>query len=170
MTCVLEELRSRYWGCIAGAKQWRYKPSIPSIIMGLVTSLANKINELVSLFSNQKCRTGEQCYVLYMANWRNFTIVKADRKAKACGKPNEGGLALFFNIRWCNPGQLIVKDIFWSWDVESLSIQLSQEILVHHFCLCLHSFKSRPRHSMCSHSLNYREPSHTTPWCLCSII
>ena len=55
------ELRRRPRGCKAGAKlkaklaenQRRYKPSIPSVIMGNVNSLPNKIDEL-SMLNNQR--------------------------------------------------------------------------------------------------------------------
>lgn len=35
-------------------KKWRYKPSVPSIVMGNVKSLANKTDELAALERNQK--------------------------------------------------------------------------------------------------------------------
>ncbi|KAI3364634.1 hypothetical protein L3Q82_011411 [Scortum barcoo] len=34
----------------------------------------------------------------------DFSTVRADRDTKACGKRKGGGLALYVNKRWCNPG------------------------------------------------------------------
>ncbi|KAI4875864.1 hypothetical protein NFI96_034110, partial [Prochilodus magdalenae] len=56
------ELRQKYRGCRAGAKlkakktekRWRYKPSVPSVVMGNVNSLTNKTDELACLVKNQR--------------------------------------------------------------------------------------------------------------------
>ncbi|TWW60918.1 hypothetical protein D4764_05G0010080 [Takifugu flavidus] len=64
--------------------------------MGNVNSLANKIDELAAL-GNQR---------IY-----RFTAVRADRDTKACGKSKGGGLIIYTNNRWCNPGHVSVKAI-----------------------------------------------------------
>ncbi|KAI4887694.1 hypothetical protein NFI96_025016 [Prochilodus magdalenae] len=56
------ELRRKYRGCRAGAKlkakkmekRWRYKPSVPPVVMGNVNSLTNKTDELAGLVKNQR--------------------------------------------------------------------------------------------------------------------
>lgn len=54
---ILDELWWKYCGCRAGAKLkakwWRYKPTVPSVLMGNVNSLTNKIKELAALVRNQ---------------------------------------------------------------------------------------------------------------------
>ncbi|KAI3351278.1 hypothetical protein L3Q82_005829 [Scortum barcoo] len=39
-----------------------------------------------------------------------FTAVRADRDTKASGKSKGGGLIMYVNNRWCNPGHISVKD------------------------------------------------------------
>ena len=43
-----------------------------------------------------------------------FTTVRADRDARTCGKNNGGGLILYVNNRWCNPGHITVKERIFS--------------------------------------------------------
>lgn len=56
------ELRRKYRGCGAGAKvktgimnakRHRYKPSVPSVLMGNVNALQNKVDELAGLMKTQ---------------------------------------------------------------------------------------------------------------------
>lgn len=56
------ELRRKYRGCRAGAKvktgimnakRHRYKPSVPSVLMGNVNALQNKVDELAGLMKTQ---------------------------------------------------------------------------------------------------------------------
>ncbi|KAL7846650.1 hypothetical protein SRHO_G00216300 [Serrasalmus rhombeus] len=46
-----------------------------------------------------------------------FTTVRADRDTKLSSKSKGGGLVLFVNIRWCNPGHVTVKEIICSRDI-----------------------------------------------------
>ncbi|KAI4892795.1 hypothetical protein NFI96_002483, partial [Prochilodus magdalenae] len=88
------ELRRPYRGCRAGNKRRerkrRYKPCLPSIIMGNVRSLANKTDELSALIRTQ--REYRECSILcFTESWLNqnvpdshvhlngFTTVRADR-------------------------------------------------------------------------------------------
>jgi len=56
------ELKKLYRGCRAGAKRkakrhnrrWRYKPFVPSVIMGKANSLPNKCDEPEVLVRNQR--------------------------------------------------------------------------------------------------------------------
>ncbi|KAI4890783.1 hypothetical protein NFI96_007798 [Prochilodus magdalenae] len=116
-------------------KRWRYKPSIPSVVMGNVNSLANKTDELAALVRNQ--RLYRECSLLCLTEtWLTgnipdsnvdipgFTTVRADRDAKLSGKSKGGGLVLFVNIRWCNPGHVTVKERICCRDIELLAVSL----------------------------------------------
>uniref|UniRef100_A0A665T724 Reverse transcriptase domain-containing protein n=1 Tax=Echeneis naucrates TaxID=173247 RepID=A0A665T724_ECHNA len=136
------ELRRRYRGCKAGAKlkakladnRRRFKPSIPSIIMGNVNSLPNKIDELSAL-NNQRTYRESSLYI-FTETWLNhlvpdanvdlpgFTVVRADRDANACGKSRGGGLIIYINHRWCSPGHVTVKEVLCCPDLELLAVSL----------------------------------------------
>ncbi|KAI4873044.1 hypothetical protein NFI96_028699 [Prochilodus magdalenae] len=128
------ELRRPYRGCRAGNKRWerkrRYKPCLPSIIMGNVRSLANKTDELSALIRTQ--REYRECSILcFTESWLNqnvpdshlhlngFTTVRADRVYHQTGKKRGGGLAVF--DRWCNPGHITVKEVICQPDIELTS-------------------------------------------------
>ncbi|KAI4898658.1 hypothetical protein NFI96_029389 [Prochilodus magdalenae] len=91
---MYSEQRRPYRGCRAGDKRrerkGRYKPCLPSIIMGNVRSLANKTDELSALIRTQ--REYRECSILcFTESWLNqnvpdshvhlngFTSVRADR-------------------------------------------------------------------------------------------
>lgn len=112
-------------------KRWRYKPSIPSVIMGNVNSRANKTDELASLVRHQKAF--RECSLFcFTETWLTsnipnanvdlpgFSVVRADREGRLCGKNKGGGLALYINNRWCNPGHVTVKETVCCKDVELL--------------------------------------------------
>lgn len=106
---VPSELRRPYRGCKAGAKlkAWladtrrHQKPSLPSVIIGNVNSLPNKIDELAALENQQIYR--ECSLFILMETWltdsipntqvdlRGFTVVRVDMDTKACGKSKGGG-------------------------------------------------------------------------------
>uniref|UniRef100_A0A3B1JI52 Reverse transcriptase domain-containing protein n=1 Tax=Astyanax mexicanus TaxID=7994 RepID=A0A3B1JI52_ASTMX len=135
--------RRPYRGCRAGTKlkakrmekRWRFKPSVPSVVMGNVNALTNKTDELATLVSNQ--RLYRECSILcFTETWLTsnipdanvdipgFTTIRADRDPKRSGKNKGGGLVLFVNIRWCNPGHVTVKEIICCRDVELLAVSL----------------------------------------------
>ena len=68
---VPEEIRRPYRGCRAGAKvkarllakRWKYKPTVPSCVMGNVNSLPNKMDELASLVRTEKLY--RECSVMF---------------------------------------------------------------------------------------------------------
>lgn len=119
------ELRRPKTGCRAGLKRLEkkrhYKPPIPSVIMGNVRSLTNKMEELSALTRLQQ-RYRECSLVCVTETWLNeltldlhvtldgFTLMRADRGAKESGKKKGGGLAMYINNRWCNPHHITVKD------------------------------------------------------------
>ena len=136
------ELRRRPRGCKAGTKikaeladnRRRYKPSIPSVIMGNVNSLPNKIDELSAL--NIQRIYCESSLFIFTETWLNhlvpndnvdllgFTAVRADRDTKASGKSKGGGLIMYVNNRWCNPGHISIKTVSCCRDVELLAVSL----------------------------------------------
>uniref|UniRef100_A0A3Q3G756 Uncharacterized protein n=1 Tax=Labrus bergylta TaxID=56723 RepID=A0A3Q3G756_9LABR len=94
------ELRRKRRGCRAGVKcrekKRRYKPSVPSLIMGNVRSLPNKMEELTALTRLQ--REYRECSIMqFTETWLNeltpdtlvtldgFHLVRADRSARESG-------------------------------------------------------------------------------------
>lgn len=135
---VPAELRRKFRGCKAGAKlkaaQRRFKPAIPSILMGNVNSLPNKMDELLAL-NNQ--RSYRECSLyIFTETWLTdvvpdanvdlpgFTTVRADRDTNACGKSRGGGVIIYVNKRWCCPGHVSVKKVLCCKDLELLAVSL----------------------------------------------
>ncbi len=137
------ELWKVYRRCRAGAKlkaklrarRMKYKPSIPSIVMGNINSLTNKCDELEALVRNQ--RVYRECSLMcFSENWLTesmddscvdvpgFTAVRAAGGVRTSGNSKGGGLILYVNNRWCNPGHITVKDKICSQDVELLAVGL----------------------------------------------
>uniref|UniRef100_A0AAQ5Z3V2 CLN6 transmembrane ER protein a n=1 Tax=Amphiprion ocellaris TaxID=80972 RepID=A0AAQ5Z3V2_AMPOC len=133
------ELRRRRRGCRAGLKRRekrrRYKPSVPSVIMGNVRSLPNKMEELTVL-TRLQWEYRESSLMMFTESWLNeltpdslltldgFHLVRADRNARESGKRKGGGLAMYVNERWCNAGHISVKEQLCTKDVELLAVSL----------------------------------------------
>ncbi|XP_054866081.1 uncharacterized protein LOC129348770 [Amphiprion ocellaris] len=133
------ELRRRRRGCRAGLKRRekrrRYKPSVPSVIMGNVRSLPNKMEELTAL-TRLQWEYRESSLMMFTESWLNeltpdslltldgFHLVRADRNARESGKRKGGGLAMYVNERWCNAGHISVKEQLCTKDVELLAVSL----------------------------------------------
>ena len=103
--------------------------------MGNVNVITNKVTELRTLVSSDK--TYRECSLMcFTETWMKssdadscmdlpgFTAVRADRDATATGKSKGGGLVLFVNDRWCNPGHITVKDKICCQDIELLVVGL----------------------------------------------
>ena len=112
--------------------------------MGNVNSLPNKIDELAALTKNVK--TFRECSLLcFSETWLtasipdanmelpDFTTVRADRDTRACGKRKGGGLALYVNKRWCNPGHVNIKISHCCRDIELLAVSLRPYYLPREF-------------------------------------
>uniref|UniRef100_A0A3P9CG55 Phospholipase A2-like central domain-containing protein n=1 Tax=Maylandia zebra TaxID=106582 RepID=A0A3P9CG55_9CICH len=52
-----------------------------------------------------------------------FQLLRADR-TRDSGKRKGGGLAVFVNDRWCNPGHITVKEQLCSRDIELLAVSM----------------------------------------------
>lgn len=102
--------------------------------MGNVRSLPGKMEELTALTRLQ--REYRECSLMcFTETWLNelspdshvsldgFHIVRADRNADS-GKRRGGGVAVFINERWCNPGHISVKERICTRDIELLAVSI----------------------------------------------
>ena len=134
-----KELRSRRRGCRSGVKckerKRRYKPCLPSVIMGNVRSLPNKMEELTAL--TRLRREYRECSLIcFTETWLSelspdshvtldgFQLIRADRNATESSKKKGGGIAVFVNERWCNPGHISVKEQLCTRDLELLAVSM----------------------------------------------
>lgn len=120
-----------------------YQPVLPSIIMENVRSLPKKMDELVALTRHQR-EYSECSLLLFTETWltvltldtaaqlEGFTFLRADR-SKMSGKKKRGGLAVFVNNRWCNPGHTTVKEQHCSKDIELLCVSTRPHYLPREF-------------------------------------
>ncbi|XP_048842540.1 uncharacterized protein LOC125715253 [Brienomyrus brachyistius] len=73
---------------------------------------------------------------------RGFASVRADRDAEACGKSRGGGLIVYINNRWCNPGHVSVKASLCCPDLELLVVSMRPYYLPrelsHVICVCVY--------------------------------
>ena len=112
----------------------RFKLCLPSVVMGNVRSLSNKMDELTAL--TQSHPEYQECSLMcFTETWLHrditdqfvsvdgFHTVRADRDIE-CGKRKGGGLAVLVNIRWCNPGHITIKEQLSSPDVELPAVGL----------------------------------------------
>ncbi|KAI4889039.1 hypothetical protein NFI96_012907, partial [Prochilodus magdalenae] len=71
-----------------------------------------------------------------------FSRVRADRDPTLSEKCKGGGLALFINTRWCNPGHVNVKEVFCCQDIELLVVSLGPyympQELSHAIVICVY--------------------------------
>ena len=135
---VPPEIQKRTRGSRAGVrrreKKRRFKPSVPSIIMGNVRSLLPKADELAALVRTQRVYR-ESSVLVFTETWLTgltedslvsldgFHLVRADRTADT-GKRRGGGVAVFVNTRWCHPGHVHVKEQQCTRDVELLAVSM----------------------------------------------
>ena len=144
---IPRELRRKRRGTRAGAqrraRRRRYKPVLPSVIMGNVRSLPNKLDELSALTRHE--REFRECSVmLFTETWLTtltpdtlvsldgFHLVRADRTAES-GKRKGGGLAVFVNDRWCNSGHISIKEQICCKDIELLAVSMRPYYLPREF-------------------------------------
>ncbi|KAI3351339.1 hypothetical protein L3Q82_005886 [Scortum barcoo] len=60
-------------------------------------------------------------------------VIRADRNIRESGKKKEGGIALFVNDRWCNPGHIHVKEQRCTRDIELLAVSIRPYYLPREF-------------------------------------
>ncbi|XP_019223006.1 uncharacterized protein LOC109205037 [Oreochromis niloticus] len=122
----------------------RYKPCLPSIVMGNVRSLLNKIDELSALVRSQ--REYQECSLMcFTESWMHqdipdenasvegFHTVRADRDSIASGKRKGGGLAVLVNNRRCNPAHITIKERICCPDIELCAVGLRPYYLPREF-------------------------------------
>lgn len=149
-----ELLKRRHRGTRAGVKRnkrrlartWRatFKPAVPSITMGNVRCLTNKLDELETLIRNQK-EYRESSLVCLTETWltdntsdslisfAGFRTIRADRDTRASGKQKGGGLILLVNNNWCNPNHATIKERICNEDIELLAVSLRPYYLPREF-------------------------------------
>lgn len=91
-------------------KRRLFKPSIPSVAMGNVNALTNKMDELATLIMSQQCY-GESSLLIFTETWLTshvpdlsvdlpgFSTVQAHRDPNSSGKCKGWGLILYANKR-----------------------------------------------------------------------
>ena len=67
------------------------------------------------------------------ADLDGFQLMRADRKAKESSTREGGGIAMFVNKRWCNPGHIRVKEQYFSRDIERLVVSIQPYYLLREF-------------------------------------
>ncbi|PIK33982.1 hypothetical protein BSL78_29199 [Apostichopus japonicus] len=134
-----KEMRRRKRGKAGGVKrrnsQCKNRPYLPSIIMGNVQSLSNKMDELcasvryLSDFRNT-------CIVSFTETWLTgnhsddhvnidgFQLVRGDRDLEAAGKCSGGGVCVYVNQKWCHPNNVYRKDYVCTPHLEMLTVSV----------------------------------------------
>ena len=103
--------------------------------MGNVRSLSNKMDELTALTRSH--REYRECSLMcFTETWLHrditdhivsvdgFHTIRADRDCIESGKRKGGGVAVFVNSSWCNPGHITIKEQLCSPDAELLAVGL----------------------------------------------
>lgn len=116
-------------------KARKYKPYVPSLIMGNVRSLDNKMDELTALVRRENIF--RECSLMcFTETWlhdgipdssidiNGFSVVRGDRRREECSKRRGEGLAVYVNNMWCHPGHVTVKERVCSPDIEFLAVGL----------------------------------------------
>ena len=132
------EMRPRKRGRRGGERvkyrQRRFKPVLPTVIMGNVQSLNDdKVYELSGLTKYD--RLFRQCSLLcFTETWLTdtdpdskaeldgFTLLRQDRDLKRTNKKKGGGVCLYVNNQWCHPGHITVKERVSDKDIELLAV------------------------------------------------
>ena len=95
------------------------KPYLPSLILGNVRSLQNKMEELCAnvKYANEFRSASLMCFTETWlsenvadshVNIEGFSIFLADRTNDS-GKLKGGGLCVFVNDQWCHPNNITIK-------------------------------------------------------------
>lgn len=111
----------------------RFKPYIPAVITGNVRSLANKKDELGALARIQ--RKYKECSIVFLRDVVTQTDTRlkcdypwiphcADRHTTVSSKKKGEGLAILVKSRWCNLGQISIKEHVCKLDIELIAIRL----------------------------------------------
>lgn len=111
----------------------KFKPVLPSVIMGNVRSLANKVDELAGLLKYDRMFR-QSSLLCFMESWLNdtipmdytdmdgFTIIRQDRDHVMTGKRTGGGVCLYVNEQWCHSGHITIKERVCDKNIELLAV------------------------------------------------
>ena len=133
---LIPRKRTRRGGVRQRNRRRKYKPVLPTVIMGNVRSISNKIDELNACVMHQ--RVFQQCSLMcFSETWLNsdkdpdtkvevdgFYCVRMDRDFLTTGKMKGGGVCLYINPQWCHPNHMTVKERVCLPDAELLVVSL----------------------------------------------
>jgi hypothetical protein len=143
--CCLRRKRGRRGGLRQRIRRLKHKIPLPTVILGNVESLKNKIDELAAL-ARYDAMYRNCCAMMLTETWLNpdvpdgcmsidgFTLIRGDRIDDA-GKDGGGGVCVYLNKRWCT--NFIVKHTSCTRDAEILCVQCRPYYLPREFC-CLY--------------------------------
>ena len=94
------------------------RPVLPSVIMGNVQSISNKMDKL---FACLRFCVFRKCSMMCLTEtWLHdkipdptldrFSLICADRDNDITGKSKGGGVCVYFNNEWCHPANVTVKE------------------------------------------------------------
>lgn len=125
--------RGRRGGTKVKNRRREYKPVFPSVIMGNVRSLCNKVDELSACVRYD--RTYRQSSLMcFTESWLTekipeshvkldgFTLHRLDRDLSVTAKKQGGGVCAYVNERWCHPNHITVKERICDQDIELLVV------------------------------------------------
>jgi len=112
--------------------------------MGNVQSLVNKMDELTSLTRSESVfhEGSVMCFKETsfhdnvpdtIVSLASFQLVQADRSSNESRKKKGGGVAIYMNNRWCNPGHIMVKERMCSPDIGLLAVRFHPYYLPREF-------------------------------------
>ena len=124
--------RGRKGGVRARWRRRQYRTAMPSVIMGNVRSLRNKIDELEAL-TRYDYQYRECCYMCFSETWLSecdtdnsvsisgFNIVRGDR-TDASQKSRGGGVCMYINERYCK--NISLKEHYCDENIELIVVAL----------------------------------------------
>ena len=162
------ELRRQRRGTRAGTKarlrretHRRFKPCLPSIVMGTVRSLANKTDKLTALARHSPARP--DCAI----ELAGFTLARAYRGQQS-SKRKGGGLSVFVNTKWCKPWTCYrqrehLYSRYRTVSCGSEAIPSASGVLSRHCCCCVCTTVCSGGERLCRHPLYRRETTDSAP-------
>ena len=114
----VKKKRSRKGGVRRRNSKRGCRPVLPSVIMGNVQSISNKMDELHACL---RFRVFRNCSMMcFTETWlhdkipdptlNGFSLTRADRDNVITGKSKGGGVCVYFNNEWCHPANVTVKE------------------------------------------------------------
>ncbi|KAJ8020889.1 hypothetical protein HOLleu_40600 [Holothuria leucospilota] len=113
--------RGKAGGIKKRLKRHKFKPFLPSIIMGNVQSLNNKTGELhgnvrcLQEFKNISLMSFTETWLTEVMpdeclNIEGFKLLRGDRNFDLAEKQKGRGVCLYVNERWCHPDNAKLKN------------------------------------------------------------